>query len=185
MAFCMTLTRLCPPPTCRTTPSSPPGDDPRRSSGRGPMVSARPTGWTAFWPICTTISGRPSERKRPFTRADLVEKGRHCALSRVEDWFPGSTPSVPGRGPGGALYHLLRPAEIIEGSAISGAFKEIYASEFYYDERACQVAQAGGELHCQDPVCLPDQQGRAGRVRRQDPQRLHARRQQSGCPSPT
>ena len=24
--------------------------------------------------------------------------------------------------------------EIIEGSAISGEFKEIYASEFYYDE---------------------------------------------------
>ena len=39
------------------------------------------------------------------------------------------------------MYTMLREAarEIIEGSSISGEFKEIYASEFYYDESGVPV----------------------------------------------
>ena len=78
-----------------------------------------------------------AERKnRPFTRADLVEKGRDIVLyPGVADWFRrihefGETQGV-------AVEHYIISSglrEIIEGSSISGEFKEIYASEFYYDE---------------------------------------------------
>jgi hypothetical protein len=79
---------------------------------------------------------RESERRsRPFTRQDLVEKGRGIVLyPGVEDWFRRI--NAFGEEQGVQVEHYIISSglrEIIEGSSISGAFKEIYASEFYYD----------------------------------------------------
>ncbi len=80
---------------------------------------------------------REAERKSlPFTREDLVEKGRGIELfPGVEDWF--GRINAFGESQGVQVEHYVISSglrEIIEGSSISGAFKEIYASEFYYDE---------------------------------------------------
>ena len=80
---------------------------------------------------------REAERKRlPFTRADLVEKGRGIELfPGVADWF--GRINAFGEAQGVRVEHYVISSglrEIIEGSSISGEFKEIYASEFYYDE---------------------------------------------------
>ena len=80
---------------------------------------------------------REAERKgMPFTRADLVEKGQNIVLfPGVEDWFRRINDF--GRDQGVRVEHYIISSglrEIIEGSTISGEFKEIYASEFYYDE---------------------------------------------------
>ena len=79
---------------------------------------------------------REAERRaRPFTRADLVEKGRGIELfPGVEDWF--GRINAFGAAQGVQVEHYVISSglrEIIEGSSISGAFREIYASEFYYD----------------------------------------------------
>ena len=72
----------------------------------------------------------------PFTREDLVEKGRGIELfPGVEGWFDRI--NAFGRRQGLQVEHYVISSglrEIIEGSSISSAFKEIYASEFYYDE---------------------------------------------------
>lgn len=80
---------------------------------------------------------REAEKKNlPFTRADLVEKGRGIVLfPGVADWF--SRINAYGAEQGVKVEHYVISSglrEIIEGSSISGEFKEIYASEFYYDE---------------------------------------------------
>lgn len=80
---------------------------------------------------------REAERKSlPFTRADLVEKGRGIELfPGVQDWF--ARINAFGAEQGVEVEHYIISSglrEIIEGSSISGAFKEIYASEFFYDE---------------------------------------------------
>ena len=80
---------------------------------------------------------RESERKNlPFTRQDLVEKGHGIVLfPGVQDWFRRINEF--GRSQGVQVEHYIISSglrEIIEGSSISGEFKEIYASEFYYDE---------------------------------------------------
>ncbi|MCI9331709.1 MAG: haloacid dehalogenase-like hydrolase [Oscillibacter sp.] len=71
----------------------------------------------------------------PFTRQDLVEKGRRIELfPGVEDWF--CRIDSFGQEQGVQVEHYVISSglrEIIEGSSISGAFREIYASEFYYD----------------------------------------------------
>ena len=77
-----------------------------------------------------------TERKNvPFTRRDLVEKGRGIVLfPGVREWF--ARINAFGESQGVEIEHYILSSglrEIIEGSAISGAFKEIYASEFYYD----------------------------------------------------
>ena len=78
-----------------------------------------------------------SERKNvPFTRQDLVDKGQSIVLfPGVNAWFRRINEFGARQGVQVAHYIIssgLR--EIIEGSSISGEFKEIYASEFYYDE---------------------------------------------------
>ena len=80
---------------------------------------------------------REAERKNlPFARQDLVEKGRSIVLfPGVQDWFRRINEF--GRSQGVQVEHYIISSglrEIIEGSSISGEFKEIYASEFYYDE---------------------------------------------------
>ena len=82
-----------------------------------------------------TMIRESEKRGLPFTRADLVEKGREIVLfPGVQDWF-GRIDAF-GETQGVQVEHYVISSglrEIIEGSAISGAFKEIYASEFYYD----------------------------------------------------
>ena len=85
---------------------------------------------------------REAERRgRPFTREDLVEKGRSIVLfPGVDTWFRRINEF--GARQGVQVEHYIISSglrEIIEGSSISGEFKEIYASEFYYDERGIPV----------------------------------------------
>ena len=80
---------------------------------------------------------RESERTgHPFTREDLVEKGKSVVLfPGVEDWFRRI--NAFGDSQGVDIEHYIISSglrEIIEGSAIRDVFQEIYASEFYYDE---------------------------------------------------
>ena len=105
-----------------------------------------------FWPVANGFGSanrmdgilaymytmiRESERKGvPFTRQDLVEKGVNIVLfPGVEEWFRRI--NEYGDSQGVQVEHYIISSglrEIIEGSAISDEFKEIYASEFYYDE---------------------------------------------------
>ena len=85
---------------------------------------------------------REAERRNlPFTRADLVDKGRDIVLfPGVEGWFRRL--NEYGEGLGVQVEHYIISSglrEIIEGSSISGEFREIYASEFYYDENGVPV----------------------------------------------
>ena len=83
-----------------------------------------------------TMIQESERRNRPFTRADLVEKGRRIELfPGVAEWF--GRINAFGETQGVQVEHYVISSglrEIIEGSSISGEFKEIYASEFYYDE---------------------------------------------------
>ena len=105
-----------------------------------------------FWPVANGFGSenhmdgilaymytmiRESQRKQvPFTRQDLVEKGRNIVLfPGVEDWF--GRINAFGDTQGVQVEHYIISSglkEIIEGCPISAEFKEIYASEFYYDE---------------------------------------------------
>ena len=73
---------------------------------------------------------------RPLTREQLVETGRDIKLfPGVEEWF--SRINAFGASRGVTVEHYIISSglrEIIEGCSISGEFKEIFASEFYYGE---------------------------------------------------
>ena len=88
-----------------------------------------------------TMLQESAQRHLPFTRKDLVEMGRGIVLfPGVEDWF--GRINAFGESQGVTVEHYVISSglrEIIEGSAISGAFKEIYASEFYYNEAGVPV----------------------------------------------
>ena len=76
-----------------------------------------------------------------FTRQDLVEKGKSIVLfPGVQDWFRRINEF--GAAQGVQVEHYIISTglrEIIEGSTIRDVFKEIYASEFYYDENGVPV----------------------------------------------
>ena len=83
-----------------------------------------------------------SRRKNmPFTRQDLVEKGKSIVLfPGVQEWFQRIDRF--GAEQGVRVEHYIISSglrEIIEGSTISGVFREIYASEFFYDESGAPV----------------------------------------------
>ena len=88
-----------------------------------------------------TMIREAEQRGLPVTRQDLVEKGRSIVLfPGVQDWFRRINEF--GRSQGVQVEHYIISSglrEIIEGSSISGEFKEIYASEFYYDENGRPV----------------------------------------------
>ncbi len=88
-----------------------------------------------------TMLQEAGRKNLPFTRADLVEKGRSIVLfPGVEGWFRRI--NEYGDRLGVQVEHYIISSglrEIIEGCSISGAFKEIYASEFYYDENGVPV----------------------------------------------
>ena len=76
-----------------------------------------------------------------FTRQDLVEKGKSIVLfPGVQDWFRRINEF--GAAQGVQVEHYIISSglrEIIEGYNIRDVFKEIYASEFYYDENGVPV----------------------------------------------
>ncbi len=85
---------------------------------------------------------REAERRgRPFTRETLNRYGRNITFfPGVTDWFQrinryGELLGVQ------AEHYIISSGlrEIIEGSPIAGAFKEIFASEFLYDEEGRPV----------------------------------------------
>ena len=77
-----------------------------------------------------------ARRGGPFTRQELVEKGRDIVLlPGVADWF--GRLNRYGAEQGVSVEHYVISSglrEIIEGCSIAGAFREIFASEFYYDD---------------------------------------------------
>ena len=113
-----------------------------------PSLGLKPS---EFWPIANgfgrehrmdgilaymyTMIREAEQRGLPVTRQDLVEKGRGIVLfPGVADWF--SRINAFGESLGVQVEHYVISSglrEIIEGSGISQEFKEIYASEFYYD----------------------------------------------------
>ena len=88
-----------------------------------------------------TMIREAARRSRPFTRQSLVEKGRDIVLfPGVDTWF--GRINAFGARQGVQVEHYIISSglrEIIEGSGISREFKEIYASEFYYDEQGVPV----------------------------------------------
>lgn len=83
-----------------------------------------------------TMIQESEQRSLPFSRRDLVEKGRGIELfPGVEDWF--ARINAFGEELEVQIEHYVISSglrEIIEGCPISREFREIYASEFYYDE---------------------------------------------------
>ena len=82
-----------------------------------------------------TMIQESEKRRLPFTRESLREMGRDIVLfPGVQEWF--GRINAFGDSQGVQVEHYIISSglrEIIEGSSISGEFKEIYASEFYYD----------------------------------------------------
>ena len=113
-----------------------------------PSLGMKPS---EFWPIANDFGRRhrmdgiraymytmireAEKRGLPVTRQDLVEKGRGIVLfPGVQDWFRRI--NAFGESLGVQVEHYVISSglrEIIEGCSIAGEFKEIYASEFYYD----------------------------------------------------
>ncbi len=84
-----------------------------------------------------TMIQESKSRGIPLTREKLVRYGRNISFfPGVEDWF--SRLNRFGDSLGVQVEHYVISSglkEIIEGSAIADEFKEIYASEFYYNEQ--------------------------------------------------
>ena len=82
-----------------------------------------------------TMLREAARRNRPFTRADLVEKGRSIVLfPGVEDWFRRI--NAFGAGQGVQVEHYIISSgltDIIKGSAIGDRFKAVFAASFCYD----------------------------------------------------
>ena len=105
-----------------------------------------------FWPVANsfgsanrmdgilaymyTMISESEKRNMPLTREKLVNMGKDIVLyPGVEDWFRRI--NAFGVEQGVQVEHYVISSglkEIIEGCPISGEFKEIYASEYYYDE---------------------------------------------------
>ena len=88
-----------------------------------------------------TMLRKSREKGLSITREQLVEMGRSIVLfPGVQEWF--CRINEFGRTQGVEIEHYILSSglrEIIEGSGISHEFKEIYASEFYYDETGTPV----------------------------------------------
>ena len=88
-----------------------------------------------------TMVVKSREKGIPFSRQSLVEKGRGIELfPGVTDWF--SRVNRCGDELGVSVEHYVISSglkEIIEGCPISREFREIYASEFFYDESGAAV----------------------------------------------
>ncbi len=76
------------------------------------------------------------DKHRPISRSAFLEAGRDIRLfPGVKEWF--SRINAFGLEQGVEIEHYIISSgmkEIIEGSEISGVFREIFACEFHYDE---------------------------------------------------
>ena len=82
-----------------------------------------------------TMVRKSRELGLPLTRDTLKHCGRSVSFFQgVPDWF-GRIDRYGGLLGVQVEHYVISSGlrEIIEGSAIAGAFKEIFASEFYYD----------------------------------------------------
>lgn len=88
-----------------------------------------------------TMLRKAKEKGLSIQRQNLVEMGRSIVLfPGVKEWFERI--NAFGESQGVEIEHYILSSglrEIIEGSGISHEFKEIYASEFYYDESGIPV----------------------------------------------
>ncbi len=88
-----------------------------------------------------TMIRKSRELGVPLTREHLQHCGRSVSFFQgVPDWFDRLNRF--GASEGVQIEHYVISSglrEIIEGSAIAGEFKEIYASEFYYDQASQPV----------------------------------------------
>lgn len=88
-----------------------------------------------------TMLRKSREKGLSLRREALVEMGRSIVLfPGVKEWF--SRINAFGESLGVEIEHYILSSglrEIIEGSGISHEFREIYASEFYYDETGAPV----------------------------------------------
>ncbi len=82
-----------------------------------------------------------AEKNIPLKKNYLNDSGKHIELyPGVEDWFERI--NEYGRSLGFEIEHYIISSglkEIIEGTCIGNKFKEIYASEFFYDENGNAV----------------------------------------------
>ena len=82
-----------------------------------------------------------AEGKKLFTRKELVKCGEEVALfPGVEDWFKRIC--AYGETHGVIVEHYIISSglkEMIEGTAVAGAFKKIYASSFYYNKNGVAI----------------------------------------------
>ena len=88
-----------------------------------------------------TMLRKSREKGLALRREALVEMGRSIVLfPGVKEWF--GRINAFGESQGVEIEHYILSSglrEIIEGSGISHEFREIYASEFYYDETGTPV----------------------------------------------
>ncbi len=88
-----------------------------------------------------TMLRKSREKGLSLRREALVEMGRSIVLfPGVKEWFRRI--NAFGESLGVEVEHYILSSglrEIIEGSGISHEFREIYASEFYYDETGTPV----------------------------------------------
>ena len=88
-----------------------------------------------------TMLHKRREKGLSIKREDLVEMGRSIVLfPGVKEWF--GRVNAFGESLGVEIEHYILSSglrEIIEGSGISHEFREIYASEFHYDETGAPV----------------------------------------------
>lgn len=88
-----------------------------------------------------TMVDQAGKKGLPFTREGLVAMGSSIELfPGVQDWFDRI--NAFGAGLGVQVEHYVLSSglrEIIEGSSIADKFKEIYASEFFYDDAGAPV----------------------------------------------
>lgn len=88
-----------------------------------------------------TMLRKAKEKGLRLDRQTLVETGRSIELfPGVKEWF--GRINAFGESLGVEIEHYILSSglrEIIEGSGISHEFKEIYASEFYYDESGAPI----------------------------------------------
>ena len=88
-----------------------------------------------------TMLRKSREKGLSLRREALVEMGRSIVLfPGVKEWF--ARINAFGESLGVEIEHYILSSglrEIIEGSGISHEFREIYASEFYYDETGTPV----------------------------------------------
>ena len=114
-----------------------------------------------------------------LSREKLNELGRDVAFfPGVESWFDRI--NRIGEASGVQVEHYIISSgltDIIRGSAIGNQFKAVFAASFCYDaRRAAPIWPAiGGQLHVQDAVPLPHQQGHPRRYERPRPERATRR----------